>query len=102
MVDAAVGGAIDIPTIDGGKARLKIPQGTQSGDQFRLKSKGMPNVRNGYLGDLYIQAKVETPVNLSKKQIEILKSFQETSDQNESPLASAFFKKAKDFWKTKA
>ena len=102
MVDAAVGGAIDIPTIDGGKARLKIPQGTQSGDQFRLKSKGMPNVRNGYLGDLYIQAKVETPVNLNKKQIEILKSFQETSDQNDSPLASAFFKKARDFWKTKA
>ena len=102
MVDAAVGGAIDIPTIDGGKARLKIPQGTQSGDQFRLKSKGMPNVRNGYLGDLYIQAKVETPVNLSKKQIEILKSFEEASNQNESPLASAFFKKAKDFWKTKA
>ena len=102
MVDAAVGGAIDIPTIDGGKARLKIPQGTQSGDQFRLKSKGMPNIRNGYLGDLYIQAKVETPVNLNKKQIEILKSFQETSNQNESPLASAFFKKARDFWKTKA
>ena len=61
----------------------------------------MPNVRNGYLGDLYIQAKVETPVNLSKKQIEILKSFQETSDQNESPLASAFLKKLRIFGKQK-
>ena len=101
MVDAAVGGAIDIPTIDGGKARLKIPQGTQTGDQFRLKSKGMPDVRNGYLGDLYVQAKVETPVNLNKKQIEILKSFQETSSKNESPLSSAFFKKAREFWKRK-
>ena len=62
----------------------------------------MPDVRNGYLGDLYVQAKVETPVNLNKKQIEILKSFQETSDKNESPLSSAFFKKAREFWKRKA
>ena len=101
MIDAAVGGSIDVPIIDGGKARLKIPQGTQTGDQFRLKSKGMPNVRSGYLGDLYIQTKVETPVNLNKKQIDILKSFQEVSNNEENPLSSAFFKKARDFWKTK-
>lgn len=101
MVDAAIGGSIDVPTIDGGKARLKIPQGTQSGDQFRLKSKGMPHIRGGRLGDLYIQAKVETPTSLNKKQTEILKSFQEISSEKETPLSSAFFKKAKEFWKSK-
>ena len=101
MIDAAIGGSIDVPTIDGGKARLKVPNGTQNGDQFRLKSKGMPSMRGSFTGDLYIQAKVETPVNLSKKQIEILKSFKEESSENESPLSSAFFKKARDFWKSK-
>ncbi len=101
MIDATIGGSIELPTIDGGKARLKIPEGTQTGDQFRLKSKGMPNVRNGGVGDLYIQAKVETPINLSKKQIEILKSFKEIEDDKDSPLKSAFFKKAKKFWSNK-
>ena len=101
MIDAAIGGSIDVPTIDGGKARLKIPNGTQNGDQFRLKSKGMPSMRGSFTGDLYIQAKVETPVNLSKRQIEILESFKEVSSENESPLSSAFFRKARDFWKSK-
>ena len=101
MIDATIGGSIELPTIDGGKARLKIPEGTQTGDQFRLKSKGMPNVRNGGVGDLYIQAKVETPINLSKRQIEILKSFKEIEDDKDSPLKSAFFKKAKKFWSNK-
>ena len=101
MIDATIGGSIELPTIDGGKARLKIPEGTQTGDQFRLKSKGMPNVRNGGVGDLYIQAKVETPINLSKKQIEILRSFKEIEDDKDSPLKSAFFKKAKKFWSNK-
>ena len=101
MIDATIGGSIELPTIDGGKARLKIPEGTQTGDQFRLKSKGMPNVRNAGIGDLYIQAKVETPINLSKKQIEILRSFKEIEDDKDSPLKSAFFKKAKKFWSNK-
>jgi|TARA_B110001454_G_scaffold219154_1_gene250457 molecular chaperone DnaJ len=101
MIDATIGGTIEIPTIDGGKARLKIPEGTQTGDQFRLKSKGMPNVRSNTIGDLYIQAKVETPVNLNKKQIEILKTFQELSGEADSPLKTAFFKKAKKFWNSK-
>ena len=98
MIDATIGGTIEIPTIDGGKARLKIPEGTQTGDQFRLKLKGMPNVRNSAVGDLYIQAKVETPVNLNKKQIEFLKKFQDVSGENDNPLKTAFFKKAKNFW----
>ena len=101
MIDATIGGTIELPTIDGGKARLKIPEGTQTGDQFRLKSKGMPSVRNGNIGDLYIQAKVETPVNLSKKQIEILKSFRELEAEKDSPLRSDFLKKAKKFWSNK-
>jgi molecular chaperone DnaJ len=101
MIDATIGGSIELPTIDGGKARLKIPEGTQTGDQFRLKSKGMPNVRSGGVGDLYVQAKVETPINLSKKQIEILRSFKEIEDDKDSPLKSAFFKKAKKFWSNK-
>ena len=101
MIDATIGGSIELPTIDGGKARLKIPEGTQTGDQFRLKSKGMPNVRSGGVGDLYIQAKVETPINLSKKQIEILRSFKEIEDDKDSPLKSAFFKKAKKFCSNK-
>ena len=101
MIDATIGGTIELPTIDGGKARLKIPEGTQTGDQFRLKSKGMPSVRNGDIGDLYIQAKVETPINLSKKQIEILKSFKELEAEKDSPLKNAFFKKAKKFWGNK-
>ena len=101
MIDATIGGTVEIPTIDGGKARLKIPEGTQTGDQFRLRSKGMPNVRNGSIGDLYVQAKVETPVNLNKKQIEILKSFRELSNENDSPLKNNFFKKAKKLWDKK-
>ena len=101
MIDATISGTVEIPTIDGGKARLKIPEGTQTGDQFRLKSKGMPNVKNGSLGDLYVQAKVETPVNLNKKQIEILKSFKELSNDNDSPLKNSFFKKAKKLWNKK-
>ena len=101
VIDATIGGTIDVPTIDGGKARLKIPAGTQSGDQFRLKSKGMPAVRGSKVGDLYIQAKHETPVKLNKKQIELLQSFQEISTDSETPLKSAYFKKAKDFWKSK-
>ena len=101
MIDATIGGTVEIPTIDSGKARLKIPEGTQTGDQFRLRSKGMPNVRNGSIGDLYVQAKVETPVNLNKKQIEILKSFRELSNENDSPLKNNFFKKAKKLWDKK-
>ena len=101
IIDASIGGTIDVPTIDGGKARLKVPAGTKSGDQFRLKGKGMPGVRGGSLGDLYIQAKLETPVKLNKKQIELLQSFQELSTEAEMPLKSAYFKKARDFWKSK-
>ena len=93
---AALGGAIEAPTIDGSKVKVNIPEGTQSGHQFRLRSKGMSALR-GNRGDMYIQVLVETPVNLNKKQKELLKEF-DKSGNNTSPESEGFFKKVKDFW----
>ncbi len=64
-----------MPTIDGGKTRVKVPDGTQTGKQFRLKNKGMPVLRSGRVGDMYIQVAVETPQNLSRRQRELLEEF---------------------------
>ena len=94
----ALGGDLDVPTMDGSKARIKIPQGTQSGKQFRLKGKGMPILRSSVMGDMYIEVSVETPVNLSKKQKELLQQFAESEGNNHvSPESEGFFKKVKDF-----
>src|SRR4029453_4752866 len=68
MPTAAPAGQIEVPTIDGGRTRVKIPEGTESGKQFRLKDKGMPVLRSRQQGDLYIQGEVETPKNLSRQQ----------------------------------
>ena len=98
MTTAALGGDLDVPTMDGSKARIKIPQGTQSGKQFRLKGKGMPILRSSVTGDMYIEVSVETPVNLSKKQKELLQQFAESEGNNHvSPESEGFFKKVKDF-----
>ena len=97
MVTATLGGDIEVPTIDGKKARVAIPEGTQSGKQFRLKAKGMPILRSTQHGDMYIQATVETPVKLSRKQRELLKEFDGES-RNNSPQSEGFFSKAKAFW----
>ena len=97
MVTAALGGDIEVPTIDGKKARVNIPEGTQSGKQFRLKGKGMPVLRSTQHGDMYIQASVETPVNLSRKQRELLKDFGDQARDN-SPQSEGFFSKARAFW----
>ena len=97
MVTAAIGGDVEVPTIDGKKARVTIPEGTQSAKQFRLKSKGMPVLRSAQKGDLYIQVSVETPVNLSKRQRELLDEFQSEQRDN-SPQSEGFFAKAKAFW----
>jgi molecular chaperone DnaJ len=97
MTAAAMGGEIEVPTIDGKKARVTIPEGAQTGKQFRLKSKGMPVLRSAQSGDLYIQVTVETPVNLSRRQREILKEF-EREARNNSPQSEGFFAKAKAFW----
>jgi molecular chaperone DnaJ len=97
MTTAAMGGEIEVPTIDGKKARVTIPEGAQTGKQFRLKSKGMPVLRSAQSGDLYIQVTVETPVNLSRRQRELLKEF-EREARNNSPQSEGFFAKAKAFW----
>ncbi|MGB0934634.1 MAG: molecular chaperone DnaJ [Alphaproteobacteria bacterium] len=98
MVKAALGGTIDVPTIDGSKARVTIPEGTQSGKQFRLKSKGMSVLRRSGRGDMYVHAHVETPVNLTKKQKEILNQFESSDTKHKTcPESEGFFTKVKDF-----
>jgi molecular chaperone DnaJ len=97
MTTATLGGEIEVPTIDGKKARLAIPEGTQAGKQFRLRGKGMPVMRSGQTGDLYIQVSVETPVNLTRRQRELLKEFEAEARDN-SPQSAGFFARAKAFW----
>ena len=99
IADAALGTSIEIPTIDGGKAKIKIPSGTQSGKQFRLKSKGMPLMRGSGTGDLYVQVKTEVPVSLNKEQKELLEKFREIENEKSNPSIKKFFQKAKSFWK---
>jgi molecular chaperone DnaJ len=99
MVTAVLGGEIDVPTIDGGQASVKIPAGTQPGQQFRLKSKGMSILRATGRGDMIIEAKVETPVSLSKKQRELMEEFAEIGKgEKNSPESSGFFAKIKDLF----
>jgi molecular chaperone DnaJ len=97
MTAAALGGEIEVPTIDGKKTRVSIPEGTQNAKQFRLRGKGMPVLRSSQHGDMYIQVSVETPVNLSRRQKELLKEF-ETEQAHNSPESEGFFAKAKAFW----
>ena len=99
VTTAALGGHIEVPTVDGGRARITIPVGTQSGHQFRLKSKGMSVLRSKERGDMFVQASVETPVNLSKKQKELLKQFEsEGGSKQNNPESDGFFAKVKDLW----
>lgn len=98
MSIAALGGTIEVPTIEGGRAEVKLPQGTQTGQQFRLKSKGMTMMRSSVRGDMYIELFVETPVHLSSKQKELLKEFAGKDPQANSPESQGFFKKVKEFW----
>ena len=97
MATAALGGDIEVPTIDGGRSRVKIPAGSQSGRQMRLRGKGMPMLRGAGQGDMFIELGVETPVNLSAKQKELLREFDKLGEDN-SPESSSFFKKVKSFW----
>tara|TARA_B100001741_G_scaffold261072_1_gene225009 strand:- start:155 stop:1279 length:1125 start_codon:yes stop_codon:yes gene_type:complete len=99
IADSALGTSIEIPTIDGGKAKIKIPAGTQSGKQFRLKSKGMPYMRGSGNGDLYVQISTEVPVSLNKEQKELLEKFREIENEKSNPSIKKFFQKAKSFWK---
>ena len=99
IADAALGTTIEIPTINGGKAKIKIPDGTQSGKQFRLKGKGMPFMRRGDYGDLYVQVNTEVPISLNKQQKELLEKFREIENEKSNPSIKKFFQKAKNFWK---
>ena len=98
MTTAALGGQIEVPTVEGGRTRVKIPEGTESGKQFRLKGKGMPILRSTQSGDLYIQVEVETPKNLSRKQKDLLRQFDDESSDTNSPDASNFFTRVKSFF----
>ncbi|MEO0402052.1 MAG: molecular chaperone DnaJ [Pseudomonadota bacterium] len=97
MGTAALGGSIEVPTIDGGRGRVQIPAGSQSGRQMRLRSKGMPALRGGGPGDMFIELAVETPVNLTGRQKELLREFEELSEEN-NPESSSFFSSVKSFW----
>lgn len=97
MVDASLGGDIEVPTIDGGRSRVKIPEGSQSGRQMRLRGKGMPALRGGSHGDMMIELSVETPVKLTSKQKELLREFDKLSAEN-NPQSSSFFSTVKGFW----
>ena len=98
IADAALGTTIEIPTIDGKKAKIKIPDGTQDGKQFRLKGKGMPFMRRGDYGDLYVQVKTEVPVYLNKEQKDLLERFRKIENEKSNPSIKKFFQKAKSFW----
>ena len=99
MTTAALGGAIEVPTVSGSRARVTVPAGTQSGHQFRLRGKGMPALRGSGHGDMYIEVAVETPVNLDRRQKELLKQFGEQEGaRSTSPQSDGFFAKVKDIW----
>ena len=94
IADAALGTAIEIPTIDGGKAKIKIPGGTQSGRQFRLKSKGMPYMRGTGTGDLYVQVNTEVPISLNREQKELLEKFREIENEKSNPSIKKILSKS--------
>ena len=97
MTKASLGGDVEVPTIDGGRSRVKVPAGSQSGRQMRLRGKGMPSIRGAAQGDMMIELAVETPTNLTSKQKELLAEFEKLSEEN-NPQTSGFFKKVKTFW----
>lgn len=101
---AALGGDVQVPTIEGTRASVKIPPGTQTGQQFRLRGKGMSKIRSDNRGDMFIEIFVETPVNLNKKQQDLLKDLDDSmggkngSENKHSPESSGFFRKIREFW----
>jgi molecular chaperone DnaJ len=97
MVTAALGGEFEVPTIDGGKTRVKVPEGMQTDRRFRLQGKGMPVLRARQSGDMYVQVIVETPQKLTKKQRELLAEFDRLSSSETQPESSGFFGKVKEF-----
>ena len=100
FVDATLGGEIQVPTLSG-KATFDVPEGTQSGRTFRLRSKGIKSLRTSLPGDLYIHVQVETPVKLSQAQKDILKQFDESLQSGgakHSPQQKGWLDRVKDFF----
>lgn len=98
MTSAALGGELEVPTIDGGRSLVRVPEGSQSGKQLRLKQKGMPALRGGGVGDMYIELAVETPVKLNAEQKALLREFEESCALSNTPNESGFFDRVKGFW----
>ena len=97
MATAALGGEVEVPTIDGGRSRVRVPEGSQTGKQLRLRSKGMPALRGTAMGDMMIELAIETPVNLTGRQKELLREFEKLSEEN-NPEGHSFFSKVRSFW----
>jgi molecular chaperone DnaJ len=98
MVTAALGGAFEVPTVEGKQHRVEVPEGTQTGKQFRLRGKGMPILRSRDIGDLYIQVVVETPQKLTRRQRELLLEFDQESSRDTHPESAGFFSRVKEFF----
>jgi molecular chaperone DnaJ len=99
MTMASLGGSIEVPTIEGQRMRIQVPAGTQSGHQFRLRGRGMKQLRSTARGDMYVETVVETPVNLSKRQRELLEEFdQAEGGKSTSPESEGFFARMKELW----
>ncbi len=101
MTTAVLGGQLDVPTVDGSKTRVKIPEGCENGKQFRLKGKGMPVLRSKVAGDMYIQVDVETPKNLTPRQRQLLEEFDREGSKDNHPASSGFFSKVASFFSEK-
>ncbi|MBX3519970.1 MAG: molecular chaperone DnaJ [Xanthobacteraceae bacterium] len=98
MVTAAIGGEFEVPTIDGARSKVKVPEGTQTGKRFRLSGKGMPVLRSRDRGDMYVQVAVETPQKLTKRQKELLKEFESESSKDTQPESAGFFAKVRELF----
>ncbi len=98
IVTAALGGEFEVPTIDGGRSQVKVPEGTQTGKRFRLQGKGMTVLRSKSRGDMYVQVAVETPQKLTKRQRELLKEFETESSKDTQPETAGFFAKMREFF----
>jgi molecular chaperone DnaJ len=102
MTTAALGGQIEVPTLEGTTTRVKVPEGTESRKQFRLRGKGMPVLRAKVTGDMYIEVDVETPKNLTRRQRELLEEFERASHKETSPESAGFFSRVKEFFEGKS
>ena len=99
MTKATLGGSIEVPTLEGKRVKVSVPEGTQNGHQFRLRGKGMTVLNSNLRGDLYIEVTVETPVSLTKQQKELLKQFEESGNHDKTnPESAGFFAKVKELW----